>query len=111
MTLSDCKHGEIYYWEGADSFINMFNGRDLNHNILYYIYADKEDHLNKLHEISDNKSPTNIRKATLEEEHWLLECIKHKAFIDYDTAMTTFIKPNIKDDPNLNKILIKLLTQ
>lgn len=52
----------------------------------------------------------NIRLATLEEIHWLTCCIELGHAISFEEAMKSFnIKTN--DDPELAKILIKLLTQ
>ena len=51
----------------------------------------------------------DIRLATLEEVHWLNCCIELGHEVSFEEAMKSF---NIKteDDPELAKILIKLLT-
>lgn len=51
-----------------------------------------------------------IRLATLEEIHWLNCCIELKYAIPFEEAMKSF-NLKTKDDPELAKILIKLLTQ
>lgn len=83
--------GQIYKWH--QSHIFMYNGiadKKSTYDVckaLYYLYG------NSLHYQSDNFCSKNgVIEATLEEQHWLEECIKHNKFIDYNDAMKTFNK-------------------
>ena len=110
MELKDCIPGKCYVWEDGSFYLNLFKKDLSDYNIDCFIDI-RSLSFHKLN--SRNRNPKNIREATPEEEHWLWSCKNISEFVDYKTAMLSFVKPNIitKDDPELSNILIKLLTQ
>lgn len=96
MEKKDLKDGEIY------SGINPFN-----HLILFKFKQSKntdDAHFGIGHSIFISTITgyltldcihnviRNLQEATLEQKHWLNECVRLNKFVSYDEAMSTFVK-------------------
>lgn len=111
MKLSDCIPGKCYVWEGDHTFLNLFKCDLTDQNIDCYINLNTNIYYEGGFK---NLRPLNIREATEEETYWLLLCKETESFIPFAVAKAKYnFEKNLKieDDPELNKILIKLLTQ
>lgn len=108
MQLNDLKSTDYYYAEYVDSekFVIVKGTVGRRPNILYNNSYPKFWMKNRPSAVK------NIRLATLEEKHWLNTCIILNKYVSFEDAMKYYnIQPieKHKADPELDKILIKLL--
>lgn len=108
MELKDLKSDDYYYAEytGDGEFVIVKGTEGTRPNL----YVNSERGTTSFWNRNQASAKKNIRLATLEEIHWLDCCIELGHAISFKEAMKSF-KINTKDDPELAKILIKLLTQ
>lgn len=109
MELKDLKFTDYYYAEYVDSeeFVIVKGTVGRRPNILH------NDTYPRFWMENSPAAEKNIRLATPEEKHWLDWCILANKYVEYEEAMKHYIpivvnKEFIKD-PELDKILIKLL--
>jgi len=108
MKLPKLINGEIYY---CNVFSNPYLFKmQKNKSDIKHLQCNKEYFSNWGWDFWTDSTLTEIQIASVEQKHWLNECIKINEYISYDDAMLSFTL-NIKDDPELGNILIKLLTQ
>ena len=111
MELEDLKPDDYYYAEYKNSNpieSVIVKGTEGKRSNIYINNRNSRFWLQNKPEANQN-----IRLATLKEIHWIEECIRMKVYVSFEEAMESFhTKPieDIKDDPELNEILIRLLT-
>lgn len=110
MELKDLKSTDYYYAEYVDSeefvIVKGIEGRRPN------LLINKS--LCKFWMENKPAAEKNIRLATPEEKHWLDWCILANKYVEYEEAIKHYVGPTIVTkepikDPELDKILIKLL--
>jgi hypothetical protein len=93
-----------YVWKCSEN-----NKQHYSHRLYAYKYKPKDSNYAR----NSSHGWKNSKIASLEEIHWLDCCIVANNFITKEEAMLSYINPSkrsIESDPELEQILIKLLT-
>ena len=79
-------NGNLFMWDGKDSSYYLGNG-----NTQFFVGSG-----------SFSGGISNTKNSTLEEKHWLKECIHYKKFMSKHEALKTFnVKIDLKDIDSL----------
>jgi hypothetical protein len=109
MNKNELKEGEIYVYQG--NYINKIGTAltPLNSQsiIINYISINSNIYHNETKSGASNGS-NDIRLATPEEKHWLLECIRLDKFISKEEAIKTFVPEYVECIHNKGTIGSKL---